>query len=104
MISKLVLYQDNTQAIQVQGVTDLSGKPIADAIVMGTLVDRTGMAVPELDNQPFTADTTTPGNYDLTLDSSFAPDVGSYTLQVQGTSTTGDFEVFIAAEVQKRDP
>jgi|SRR5215469_4789429 len=104
MKTKLILWQANDQIIQLTGIVDADGNTVSNATITGILTDRSGASVPSFPSQPFTPDGTTAGAYDLTVPSSFAPGTGAYTLELDGHTPNGTFQVFVATEVQKRDP
>ncbi len=80
----IFLYPDNTQVIQVQGLSDITtGLFLNSANVSATLIDQRGNADEVLNNLTLNYVATSNGDYQGFVNSTFAPNLGGgYQLQI----------------------
>lgn len=93
MPAQLTLYQYNSQWLQVTGLCDgLNPTNFKNsATLTATLYDVTGTAVPGLTDVSLQYVTSSNGNYQYLIPSTFAPQAGPpYTLKIDGTDSDGN--------------
>lgn len=100
--SKKILYQDNTQQIQLFGVTDsLSGNFWTTGTISGAIYDQAGNSI--VSGLTFVLQAGGTGNYFAQLPASFQPDVGDgYVLIVDGDQGGSHLHLEIPVEVRAR--
>ena len=103
--TKLIFYQENTQAIELFGLQDaLTLAYLNAATLTATLVDDDGNQVPECIAVPLTYQPGTNGNYvGVFGDLNFLPPLGTgYTLIIEGNQQTSYIHLELLVEVQAR--
>lgn len=103
--SKIILYQSNTQVLQITGLQDaLSGNYLNAATITATLEDDQGNAIAECIAIPFTYIPLSNGNYQAVFgDQNFQPPIGTgYTLIVDGNQGGGYIHLELLVEIQPR--
>lgn len=103
--SKFILYQGNTQVIQLIGLQDfISGNFLNAATIVGTLQDENGTDIPECTNITFTYVTASNGNYNgIFGDNNFNPAIGTgYTLVIDGNQGGSYIHLELLVEIQAR--
>lgn len=107
-IVKKILYKKNSQFLQVSGLKDESVSPVTyinDAVLVATLNDSTGAAMPGFTSVSGQFQSASNGVYRFPVDPTlFDPVVGShYTLVVDGTSGSKRFHVELPTSVVVRN-
>jgi hypothetical protein len=107
-IVKKILYKKNSQYLQISGLKDQSVTPatyVNDAVLVATLNDSTGAAVPGMTNIAGQFQSASNGVYRFPVDPvTFDPVVASnYTLVVDGTSGTKHYHDEIPVQVVIRN-
>lgn len=104
MASKLILYQDNVQQVELIGVKDeITEQFWTTGTITGTLYDQNGNAVVGLSGVSFTLQTGGTGTYFGTVTGAFEPDVGDgYILIVDGDQGASHLHLEIPVEVRAR--
>ena len=104
MSEKKILYQNNTQLVELFGVKDdTTGNFWSTGTITGTLLDQLGNQVPNFVNLPFTLQTGGTGNYFATVPSTVVPNVGDgYLLVVDGDQGGSHLHLEIPVEVRAR--
>ena len=104
--SKYILYQGNTQSIQITGLYDeVSSTYLNSATLVATLVDDNGnLADAELDEISFTYVPGSNGNYIATFgDNNFLPLLGTgYTLIIDGNQSGSYIHLELLVEIRAR--
>jgi hypothetical protein len=103
--SKFILYQSNTQVLQVVGLQDnLTGNYLNAATVVGTLQDQNGNNITECTNITFAYVAASNGNYNGVFgDVNFLPPVGTgYTLLIDGNQSGSYIHLELMVEIQAR--
>ena len=102
--ARVVLFQDNTQRIQLHGLRDAdTGVFINGASLTATLLDQNRNQVAGLIGVAMPYVSGTNGNYQGTVGASFAPPVGTnYTLIIDGDQGISHLHMEITAAVRVR--
>lgn len=100
---RLILYQDNTQKINIFGLKDDSGAFLNTATLEATLLDSHRNEVDGLNGVTMSYITDSNGNYSGTVDSGFRPAVATdYTLVITGDQGASHLHMEIPTEVRVR--
>lgn len=102
--AKLVLYQDNTQQIQVYGLQDItSGNFVSTATLTATLLDKDRNQVSGLIGVNLTYQPGSNGNYFGIVGLTFSPVCGTdYVLVLEGDNSGSHLHIEITTEVRVR--
>jgi len=101
--TKLVLFQDNTQLINIIGLRDSSGNFLSAATLRADLLDGSREPVAGLVDIVLSYVPSSNGNYSGTVTATFAPAVGTeYTLVLDGDSAASHLHIEIPVEVKTR--
>ena len=103
--SKLIMYQDNTQNITLNGLQPSSGGLIFEnnATMSGTLVDQYSNPIPGCTNVIMSNVVGSNGTYVGAVGPSFSPDVGGgYRLIVDADTAYAHLHLEIPVEIQPR--
>lgn len=103
--SKLIFFQENTQAVNILGLQDaLTGNFLNAATVSITLQDGDGNQVTGCISVPLNYIVGSNGNYTGSFgDSNFTPDIGTgYTLVVEGNQSGNYVHVEMLVEIKAR--
>jgi hypothetical protein len=103
--SKFILYQSNTQVLQITGLQDfISQSYLNAATIVGTLTDPNGIEVSECVEVPFQYVAASNGNYNAIFgDDNFLPPVGTgYTLIIDGNQNAEYIHLELLVEIQAR--
>lgn len=98
-MTKLTLYAGNDQILQLNGVTDSTGTPIAGAALTGALTPVAGGATTTL---TFGDVPNQAGNYTAPLSAANVPAPGTYRLTISGSVNGLTLSVQIEARVVTR--
>jgi hypothetical protein len=101
--AKLILFQNNTQVVQLFGLRDTSGNFLNAGTLQATLHDQSGNNVPGLVNITLTNVASSNGDYTGTVGAAFSPSVGTeYTMVIDGDASGAHIHLELPAEVRVR--
>lgn len=100
---RIVLYQDNTQKINVYGLQDDTGAYLNDATMTATLLDPNRNEVPGCIDVSMVYVTASNGDYSGQVDATFSPSVGTeYVLVIDGDQGGAHLHVELPTDVKVR--